>query len=255
MEERGSKETSHVSEPAEEATALDFAPKPLRFERRRPDPLRFALHDRLGPALANLELRLELLEERADEHGFTQQHLTSLKREVAGLVEELGRIVHEQLPKPLELGGLIRAMREACRRVERPGLLVDFTVSGTPVLLRREAAELLYRAVLEGTTNVARHAHARRCLVRLQFARPSVSLEVRDNGRGSPPTDPAAAPSAGGIGLTSLWRAARRLGGSVRLESLPVRGTRLLVRLPLERNVAQAVPLAPARQVGVASGE
>lgn len=240
MEDRGSQGAPEVLEPSSEAPADGIARKPYRFERRKPDDIRFALHDRLGPALANLELRLGLLEEDAASGGFTQQQVASLKREVAGLVEELGRIVHEQLPKPLELGGLVKAMREACRRAERPGLLVDFTVTGTPVLLARDAAELLYRAVLEGTANVTRHAHARRCLVRLTFATTYVALEVRDNGRGSRPTDPNSPASQGGLGLTSLWRAARRLRGSVRLESLPVRGTRLVVRLPLDRSVDRA---------------
>ncbi|MFA5595751.1 MAG: ATP-binding protein [Trueperaceae bacterium] len=234
MEAHDSQGTPEVLGPSSEAPARNHAPKPYRFERRRPDSIRFALHDRLGPALANLELRLGLLEEHAGEHGFSQEQVTSLKQEVAGLVEELGRIVNEQLPKPLELGGLVRAMREACRRAERPGTLIDFTVSGTPVLLPRETAELLYRAVLEGTANVARHAHARRCLVKLTFSATHVALEVRDNGRGSPPADPASPAAHVGLGLTSLWRAARRLHGSVRLESLPVRGTRLVARLPLD---------------------
>src|SRR5690606_20480778 len=173
-----------------------------------------------------------LLEESSGLQGFTHEQISSLRREVAGLVDELARIVHDQLPRPLELGGLINVISEACRRAERPGLLIDFTVSGTPILLPREGAELLYRAALEGTTNVARHAHARRCIVRLTYGSRLVSLEVRDNGRGA---GADMASTTGGIGLTSLWRAARRLGGSVRLESLRLGGARLIVRLPLDR--------------------
>lgn len=232
MEETGSRGPRIGPEAPDESPGDSLYRRPVRFERRRPDPIRSALHDRLGPALANLELRLGLLEESAGAQEFGQEQIASLRREVAGLVDELGRIVHDQLPRPLELGGLINAIREACRRAERPGLLIDFTVFGTPVLLPREGAELLYRAALEGTSNVARHAHARRCIVRLTYSSRTVSLEVRDNGRGAAAE---AAMTTGGIGLTSLWRAARRLGGSVRLESLRLGGARLVVKLPLDR--------------------
>lgn len=243
MAESGSKGTLLIPEPPTEARASKFATRPMRFDRRRHDRIRFALHDRLGPALANLELRMSLLEEAAGTTGCSKEEVTSLRLEVTALVEELRRIVHGELPKPLELGDLAGAMREACRRTSRPGLDIDFTVSGAPFPLPWDVAELLYRAVLEGTANVARHARARRCLVKLSYSGSFVSLEVRDNGQGA---DGSTRTTSTGLGLTSLASSARRLGGAANLESLPRRGARLVVRLPLGRHARRPVTRAPA---------
>lgn len=248
MKERGAHGSAVARGPSEEETARHHAPsKPLRFDRRRPDPIRHALHDRLGPRLAGLELRLSLLEEAAPQVGLTSEQLTDVRQEVSDLITEFGRIVHGEPPEALERGGLVFAVSEACRSAEVPGTPIDFVVRGAEVRLPRATAELLYRAALEGTANVVRHARASRCLVRLSFDGSSAVLEVRDNGRGWSPRQ-AGTGEAAGLGLTSLWRAARKLGGSARLEALPGAGSRLIVSLPLRRRVRRGARRASGAQ-------
>ena len=207
--------------------------RPYRYDRRRPAPLRYALHDRLGPGLAHLQLRLELLATAEPPSGLARTQLRSLQHEVSGLVRELGRIVHAEPPELLADRGLVAAIRAACHRAERPGTAFRFSVSGRPVPLPSAVSELLYRAALEGTANVTRHAQANRCLVRLTYTSSMVSLEVRDDGRGPPAQGVDTTAEAGGLGLAALRRDARRLGGAARLREAPSGGTRLQVRLPL----------------------
>lgn len=211
----------------------------MHVGRRRPDRLRSALHDRLGPGLANLALRLELLEGAADGGGLTREHVAHLKHEVSGLVRELSRIVHDEPPELLEREGLVRAAAAACRQLEHPNLRVDFVVSGPPVEPSAEVADLVYRAVLEGTANVARHSGADHCRVRLAFSDSHVSLEIQDNGRGTPQGEQGA--PSGGLGLVSLTRAVHRVGGKAHLESVPGAGARLVVRLPLRERIRTRV--------------
>ena len=85
-----------------------------------------------------------------------------------------------------------------------------------------------YRIALEALTNAVRHAHARRCTVRLtvddtpaQFA-----VEVVDDGRGIPAAHRA------GVGLASMRERAAELGGSCIIEPAPGGGTRVSARLP-----------------------
>lgn len=218
--------------------------RPVRVDRRRADTLRNALHDRLGPRLANLHVRLELLEEASG--GAPRKQIAKLRREVASLIQELSRIVHDEPPEPLERKGLVAAVRAACRAAERPGLRVDFTVAGVPQEPPTKVAELIYRAVLEGTANVARHAVASRCLVRLTFTSSHVTLEIRDNGKASLTSMGGLALGSGGLGLASLWREAHRLGGVAQLHSLPGPGAKLLVRLPLGQGPRPRFGGAPA---------
>lgn len=210
--------------------AAPHADKPYR-ERRRLDQLRSAIHDRLGPGLANLQLRLELLEEATGGTGAIGEQIAHLRSEATDLVRELARIVHDEPPEVVEREGLLKAVDAACRSAERPGLRVGFHVSGRPRETGRHVAELLYRAVLEGTANVARHAAANRCLVRLAFSASHVTLQVSDNGHGA--IQERALPGGSGLGLASLQQAARRLHGEAYLQSRAGAGARLVVKLPL----------------------
>jgi two-component system NarL family sensor kinase len=86
-----------------------------------------------------------------------------------------------------------------------------------------------YRIVQEAITNVARHAHARTCLVRLLVDRGSgvLEVEITDDGVGMPGERVA------GVGLSSMRERAEELGGALTVERGPEGGTRVLARLPL----------------------
>ena len=116
--------------------------RPYRYDRRRPDPLRYALHDRLGPGLAHLQLRLELLATAEPPSGLARTQLRSLQHEVSGLVRELGRIVHAEPPELLADRGLVAAIRVATA----PSALAPPSGSVAAPSLPSAVSELLYRA-------------------------------------------------------------------------------------------------------------
>jgi signal transduction histidine kinase len=78
-------------------------------------------------------------------------------------------------------------------------------------------------------TNVARHAGASECAVRLTLGEASgaLVLEIRDNGRG------LSAERGWGVGLSSMRERAEELGGSLFVETLPEGGAVVRARLPL----------------------
>jgi signal transduction histidine kinase len=86
-----------------------------------------------------------------------------------------------------------------------------------------------YRIAQEALTNVARHAHARTCRVRLlvERVRGVLELEVTDDGAGMPEGRHA------GVGLSSLRERAEELGGTCDINPIPTGGTRVLALLPL----------------------
>jgi two-component system, NarL family, sensor kinase len=86
----------------------------------------------------------------------------------------------------------------------------------------------VYRITQEALTNVARHARAHSCVVRL-VVNDDVTLEIVDDGVGIP------AGRSAGVGLSSMHERASELGGSCTVEPVPKGGTRVLVRLPLPK--------------------
>jgi signal transduction histidine kinase len=96
-------------------------------------------------------------------------------------------------------------------------------VSGLPALFA-------YRIVVEGMSNVRRHAQATRVRLRLRLAHGQLRASLWDDGVG--PQDPT--PGRRCHGLEGISARAELLGGWARLRSSLGRGTLLHFRLPLE---------------------
>lgn len=85
-----------------------------------------------------------------------------------------------------------------------------------------------YRIVQEAFANVARHARARRCGLRV-WIDDGLHLVIRDDGVGIP--DPPG-PSTG-VGMSSMRERAAELGGRCVFSSGRTGGTTVTVRLPV----------------------
>lgn len=197
------------------------------------DELRLDIHDRLGPGLVNIGVRLQLLEESFAFADPTRLQVASLRQEASLLVTELRRLIQDQPPARLEEGGLVSAVSSAVDSARRTGLEISFTVTGTPVQPPAPVAEVVYRAALEGIANVVRHAGATRCSVSLYLGRESVRLAIRDDGVGPRARVSCTSGRHVGVGMSSLRKSARCLGGETHLLSRAAGGTSLVLMLPL----------------------
>ena len=132
--------------------------------------------------------------------------------------------------------GLAPVLAERVAELQRDGYQATLDQSGwrrQPVALE----ESLLRVALELVANAVKHARARRIALRLAAGAEGVELEVADDGAGF---DARATleraerrtERGGGLGLVALRERVRELGGALRFESEPGRGTRALVALP-----------------------
>lgn len=100
----------------------------------------------------------------------------------------------------------------------------------------------LLRIALEALTNALKHSGASEVKSGLDYGGDSVSLWVRDNGRGFEP-DVAPRPGAqSGFGLTAMRERAARVGGRFSVTSAPGSGTEVRVTVPY----ASAQPVTAA---------
>jgi signal transduction histidine kinase len=211
-------------------------------ERRR---LRRDLHDGLGPTLASLALKLDaarkLVRRSPDD---AERLLQQLQDQTQDSVGEVRRLVYGLRPPALDDLGLVAAVRqqaevhgflpsdraEEASEVEGP---VVFTLEANSELPPLPAAVEVaaFRIAQEALTNVARHAGAGTCRVRLHLRQVEgvLELEVADDGKGMPPGRTA------GVGLASMRERAEELGGTCRVEPAASGGTRVLARLPVPR--------------------
>jgi signal transduction histidine kinase len=115
--------------------------------------------------------------------------------------------------------------------------------------LSSEAAIAVFRIVQEGLANVLKHAKATSVLVSLELAPPWLVVRLEDDGIGIPVERLRALQSHG---LAAMRQRARALGGQWAVLRLPAGGTRIEVRLPLERVLAPEA--APQERAGGGAG-
>ncbi len=147
-----------------------------------------------------------------------------LADQMQGTVAEIRRLVYNLRPPALDQLGLAAALAESARQVGGVEVVVDAPPDLPPLPAAVEVAA--YRIAQEALTNVARHAAAQHCWLRLWLENNHLCLEVRDDGRGLP------GEVRSGVGLHAMQERAAELGGVCTVESGPA-GTVVLARLPL----------------------
>ena len=206
-------------------------------ERRR---LRRDLHDGLGSTLAALHLQagaIRTLMQR--DLAAADTEVLDLQAEIRAAITDIRRLVYALRPPTLDELGLVGAIRQYAAQYDTPNRSAG--EPGSDLRVAVEAPEQLpalpaavevaaYRIVQEALTNVARHAQAHSCDVRLSLPDDrDLQIEVSDDGVGLP-KEPRA-----GVGLLSMHERAEEVGGTCVVEPAPGRGTHVLVKLPLPK--------------------
>lgn len=198
------------------------------------DRLRRDLHDGLGPTLAGVSLGIGAVRRGAGPEQLPL--LGRLQQEMDDAVEEVRRLVDDLRPGGLDGTDLVAALTAyaadvTTRTAGRPIITVA-TENLPPLAPELEAAA--YRIIGEAVTNVVRHARADTAHVRLTADERDLTIEVCDDGIGLAAAAMTGS-AGGGLGLSSMAHRAAALGGSCVTAELSTGGTRIAVRLPLER--------------------
>jgi signal transduction histidine kinase len=164
--------------------------------------------------------------------------LSRLEEQTKSAVADIRRLVYGLRPPALDDLGLVSAIQqqaEAFGFVERqegeqrdgpePVFFLKAPRDLPPLPAAVEVA--VYRIAQEALTNVARHARAHTCRVRLSIDDGVLDLVVEDDGVGVQRNRNA------GVGLSSMSERAEELGGACVVEAAPTGGTRVLARIPL----------------------
>jgi signal transduction histidine kinase len=186
-------------------------------ERRR---LERDLHDGVQQRLLGLALVLQMLETRVDERGEALELVGEAETELKAAVRELREFARGIHPAVLSDQGLAAATRTLAVRSPIP-VEIDATAERLPAVVETAA----YFTIAECLANVAKYAKATRAWVTVQRVNGRAVVEVGDDGVGG--ADPNR-----GSGLRGLADRVDALDGSLRLESPPGGGTRIVAEIP-----------------------
>jgi len=195
------------------------------------------IHDTLGHALTLLSVQLETatqLEARGDPR--LHEELLQARQVAKACLTEVRHSVEALRPDDASAGTLQEQLRKLVAEFEttcpETGITLDLEEATHP--LNPEVCLTLYRCAQEALTNIRKHAHATKVLLRLSTSDGEVrqvELTVLDNGQGC---EPSHEQSASGFGLRGMRERVALLDGTLQAGPQPGHGWRVEVVLPLK---------------------
>ncbi|MBL9130639.1 MAG: sensor histidine kinase [Verrucomicrobiaceae bacterium] len=191
------------------------------------------LHDTLEQELVGVNMLLDSTFKKLNGgHSAATETLDLARRLLRRAREDSRSTIRELRSVSLEQRGLPAAMEELLRPLATAaGAEFHATTTGTPARLAGTTETALLRLAQEAVSNAGKHSQAQNIELRLDYDADRVSLEVRDDGRGFDLEAASAEP--GHFGLSGMRERAEKLGGQLRIESQPGRGTRVSVSVSL----------------------
>ena len=193
------------------------------------------IHDTLGHALTLLSVQLETatqLEARDDPR--LRKELLEARQVAKACLTEVRHSVEALRPDEASAGSLQEQLRKLVAACETtcPQTRITLDLEEATHPLHPEVCLTLYRCAQEALTNIRKHAHATRVLLRLSTSDEQVELTVLDNGQGCEPSHEQGTP-ASGFGLLGMRERVALLDGTLRASSESGHGWRVDVVLPL----------------------
>lgn len=190
------------------------------------------LHDELAQALTALKMDVTWLTERSASETATLEKLDKMRVILDSTVAATRRIAADLRPLMLDDLGLVPAVEWLANNFsERHGIECRLMVENEDIDLPEPYATTVFRILQESLTNIAKHAEASYVEASLDYDGEEVRLSVQDDGKGFKPTD-SRKPNS--YGLLGLRERVHLVGGTVRIDSEPGRGTRIAVRIPIQ---------------------
>ena len=188
------------------------------------------LHDRVGQNLTALSINLNLIRNQLSEDAKARigARLDDSLTLVGETIERTRDIMGELHPPVLDDFGLMAALRWYGERFsKRTDIAALFEGEELVPRLAPEVERALFRIAQEALTNVAKHANAKTVTLTLEGADAGAQLIIADDGVGFDPARDARR----GWGLTTMRERAESVGGRLRVESTPGKGTRVVVEV------------------------
>jgi len=197
------------------------------------------LHDRIAQDLSTLKIGFDtLLYNQAAVSPEESQKAAGFSEIFKNTIAAVRDLSYNLRPPLLDEMGLVEAISHFCESFsEAHGLNVHFNTAGMDNLKLNFETEInLYRLVQEGLNNIRKHAEAADAFVKLIAASPNIILRIEDNGQGfDVERRLEAATNEKRMGLRSMEERTCLLGGKMTVESPPLKGTKILIKIPQKK--------------------
>jgi len=190
------------------------------------------LHDDLGQILTAVLLDISRAEKQkifisSGSYNFMKR-LRLILQEALQRVRNLSAILRPGVLDQLGLKAAVVSFLEEME--EQTGLKIIEKMQVDYNNIPESVSIAIYRILQEATTNIIKHATAKKVIVKLRSDSQTISISIKDDGQGF---NPESLPIDKGLGLLGMKERVEWLGGVFKIESAHGRGTSIYAEFPL----------------------
>jgi signal transduction histidine kinase len=195
------------------------------------------IHDELGQNLLALRIDVSLLHTRTGStHPILNRKVHSVLDHIDTTMKAMRLIINNLRPTVLDLGINAAFEWQVKDFQRRTGIICELLMPEDELILDDERATALFRILQESLNNILRHAKATGARIELVTDESSLTMKVADNGVGM---FPSCRRKANSFGLVGIKERVSTLGGELRIENGPEKGTTIMVSIPIDGSRAE----------------
>jgi signal transduction histidine kinase len=192
------------------------------------------LHDEFGQILTAVGAMLS----RAERKGLPpdspfRTELSEVREIVHNTIEKMRSLSQMLHPAVIDDDGLVKGLEwYADVFTKQTGIDTKVLIHGQPVRITGQPATNCFRIVQEALNNAAKHSGTKTAFIEMTFSVTTLTLTIKDFGRGLPPHKK---PEQKGLGFIAMRERAELLGGTLDIHSDIGEGTTLTLNIPLDQ--------------------
>jgi signal transduction histidine kinase len=187
------------------------------------------LHDNLGLVASLIKINLNTLSSEDPTKALCK--IEDTKNLTRQLIRDLKSLSVSLGADRIAEGGLAEALKHEVDRLSKTGIVnASFLVEGNMPDLNLDQATILFRMAQEILNNIIKHSSAKNCNILLTGLNNILILDLSDDGIGFIVKEKT---QSAGAGLRNLENRARLINANLILESVPGKGTRAIIELPI----------------------
>ena len=189
------------------------------------------MHDTVIQGCSTVSVLLEASDSMQDDEQAAAELTGLARQQIQNTIREARQAILNLRQPSAEEENLVDGLRQITETASREfAQSVGLEITGESLPLERSCVHQLLMVTREALHNALVHAHARHVGVQLKHEGKTVTIFVKDDGRGLPP-EPVSGSEAGHFGLQGMRERMIHLGGSLEIESRPSSGTVVTVRM------------------------
>lgn len=190
------------------------------------------LHDGLGQKLVAIKLQLESTSKLKQDD--INERIREIKENFLKIIDEVRQISNNLAPNILNESDIDVALQSLCTSFSHTtDIDIEFSTYGDYATSDSKVKFYIYRIAQEAINNAIKHADANNIQLQLIGSKDNIVLVIEDNGKGFNYTSNYCTPCNG---IYNMKERARLLNGTLDIETEPMEGTTIRLKVPKKTN-------------------